>query len=76
MSDSNLGKKLVEEKHLCYFLDAYRTVTGTTLTLLWGGSSRGTAQLICFSHFCFVQLRVALHCGSSPLAERGHEGLA
>src|ERR1039458_678763 len=38
--------------------------------LLWGGSSRGIASLICFSHFCLVQWRVALHSGSSPLAER------
>jgi len=46
------------------------------MTLLWGGPSRGTAQLICSSHFSFMQLRVLLHFGSSPLAERRHEGLA
>ena len=52
MSDSNLGKKLVEEEHLCYFLDAYRTVTGTTLTLSsWGESpdftcTRGSGELV------------------------------
>src|ERR1035438_5117638 len=44
--------------------------------LLWGGSSRGIASLICFSHFCLVQWRVALHSGSSPLAERRQQGLA
>ena len=39
MSDSNLGKKIVEEQHLSYFLDAYRTVTGTDLTIASSGES-------------------------------------
>jgi hypothetical protein len=39
MSDSNLGKKMVEEQHLSYFLDAYSTVTGTTLTVVSSGES-------------------------------------
>lgn len=33
MSDSDLGKKLVEEEHLLQFLDAYQTVAGTALSL-------------------------------------------
>ncbi len=39
MSESNLGKKMVEEEHLSYFLDAYTTVTGTTLTVCGSGES-------------------------------------
>jgi len=33
MSDSNLGKKMVEEIHLLHFLKAYYTVTGATLSV-------------------------------------------
>ncbi|MEO6788944.1 MAG: hypothetical protein ABI318_22710 [Chthoniobacteraceae bacterium] len=39
MSDSNLGKKMVEEQHLSYFLGAYRTVTGIGLTVSSNGES-------------------------------------
>lgn len=39
MSDSNLGKKMVEEQHLSCFLDAYSTVTGTHLTFASSGES-------------------------------------
>lgn len=39
MSDSNLGKKAIEEERLSYFLDAYSTVTGTTLTVSSNGES-------------------------------------
>jgi len=39
MSDSDLGKKMVEEQHLSCFLDAYYTVTGTTLSVSSSGES-------------------------------------
>lgn len=39
MSDSDLGKKMVEEQHLSYFLDAYSVVTGTPLSLSSSGES-------------------------------------
>ena len=44
MSDSNLGKKMAEEQHLSYFLDAYRTVTGVHLT---AASSCESPDFIC-----------------------------
>lgn len=37
MSDSQLGKKMVEEEHLYRFLSAYEEVTGEALTLICGG---------------------------------------
>jgi hypothetical protein len=39
MSDSDLGKKMIEEDHLAYFLDAYRVVTGSSLSVLSSGES-------------------------------------
>ena len=39
MSESNLGKKFVKEAHLRCFLDAYTTVTGTTLSFLSAAES-------------------------------------
>ena len=39
MSDSNLGKKMVEEEHLLYFLAAYSSVPGTELRISSSGES-------------------------------------
>jgi hypothetical protein len=39
MSDSNRSKKMVEEQHLAYFLEAYRIVTGSELTFVGSGES-------------------------------------
>lgn len=44
MSDANHREKLIEEQHLSCFLQAYRTVTGTTLTIASGG---GSPDFIC-----------------------------
>ena len=39
MSDNALGKKMAEEEHLLRFLDAYDTVTGSSLTVINNGES-------------------------------------
>jgi hypothetical protein len=39
-------------------------------SLLWGGSSRGRATFNFFFSLSLVLLKLALHFGSSPLAER------
>jgi hypothetical protein len=39
MSDSDLGKKMVEEEHLIHFLDAYHTVTGVSLHIIGRGET-------------------------------------
>jgi hypothetical protein len=39
MSDSDLGKKMVEEQHLYCFLEAYATVTGLAMKVVSNGES-------------------------------------
>ncbi|HWB02767.1 MAG TPA: hypothetical protein VG796_07055 [Verrucomicrobiales bacterium] len=39
MSDSDTGKKLIEEGHLGHFIDAYAKVTGETLSVSSSGES-------------------------------------
>src|SRR5438105_2440725 len=52
MSDSDFGKKLIEEQHLECFLAAYRTVTGAALGVISSGESpdficaRPTGELV------------------------------